>query len=72
MTHPSRSSFGRPILAIVIFVMLIVGLPMLTPTLNGLRPAGLPLGYAVVTQGIPLLLAVFVLLVRWGGRDDEI
>lgn len=60
-----RTGVGRAALAVTLFLALVVGLPMATATLNGLKPGGLPLGYAIVAQGIPLMLALAVLLVRW-------
>ena len=50
---------------------LAVGLPLLTPLLNGLKPAGLPLGHAIVAQGVPLLFALLIALVTWARRHDH-
>lgn len=48
----------RIALPLGLFLTVAVGLPLAAPTLNGVKLAGLPLGFWVAAQASPLLLAV--------------
>lgn len=52
----------RAFLALVLFAICSIGLPALAATFNGLKLAGLPLGYWMAAQLGPLFLA---LLLAW-------
>ncbi len=69
MTPQKRASGRRPILALVCMLVLVAGLPMLSPTLNLFRPGGVPLGYVLVAQGIPLFMAALIAAFAWDARD---
>lgn len=62
---------ARPwaILAVILVVAaVVVGLPMAAPLANGLKPFGLPMGYWLAAQGVPLVLVCAALLAtRTGG-----
>jgi uncharacterized membrane protein len=58
----------RPLAVLAVLAMAVVAVPAATPLLNGVKPAGLPLGYAAVSQGVPVLLALLVLVVPWARR----
>ena len=48
----------RAFLICVLFLVFGVAMHCLAPTLNGLKLAGLPMGYWLAAQGGPLLLAL--------------
>jgi len=50
---------------------IVVALPLLTPALNGLKPGGMPLGYAIVAHGIPLMLAIWLAVIAWTSRNGR-
>ena len=59
---------GRPLLMCLVWLVFGLGLPLLAPTLNGLKPGGLPLGYWYAAQGAPLLLLAVLALLTVRGR----
>ena len=59
----------RALLICVVFPIFGVALHCLAPTLNGLRLAGLPLGYWIAAQGGALLLA-FALVWLSSGKTN--
>ena len=59
-------SLRRVLLAVSLFLLLAIGLPLAAPTLNGLKPAGLPLGFWVSAQLAPLLMAAAALWLASG------
>jgi len=52
--------YARPLIACCIWGAVCLALPALSQTFNGLKPAGLPLGYWLMAQGAPMLLAIAV------------
>lgn len=60
---PSRS---RTLLLVFIWLLITVALPLAAPTLNGLKLAGVPIGYWMSAQGGPLILLA---MLAWMGRD---
>ena len=52
----------------LIWLVFGLGLPLLAPTLNGLKPAGLPAGFWFAAQGAPLILAAVLAWTSGRGR----
>lgn len=69
LTAPSRcapgAEVGRPwrtIAALAVAALLGIGVPALVQTLNFVKAGGFPLGFYLAAQGLPVLLAILLLL----------
>ena len=51
---------GQIVALIAVWLAFGLGLTLLAPTLNGLKPGGVPLGYWYAAQGAPLVLVVML------------
>lgn len=65
--HRTRSSA-----ILIVGALIVLLLPLAAPALNAVRPAGLPLGYALVAHAVPVLLAGLVLLSAQAGRTPPV
>jgi len=54
----------RSVLALCLFGFFCLLVPSLAETLNGLRAAGVPLGFWLMAQGAPVILALAAVLMR--------
>lgn len=71
--HRTASAHGTRSSAILIAgTLLVLLLPLAAPALNAVRPAGLPLGYALVAHAVPVLLAGLLLLSAQAGRTPPV
>jgi hypothetical protein len=68
-TQPRK--LARRLATLCGLAMIVVAIPLLTPALNGLKPGGMPLGYAIVAHGIPLILATWLAVIAWTARNGQ-